>query len=225
MSIDDTDVPGAETAIAAAEASENGDSEGGDGEDRHGGDSGDRDGGDGGDRDGGNGGNGGNPDTTVQHTTAAHVVEFMLGGEKCAIDIGTVDSIVEPKQVTRVPRAPAAVDGVMDLRGETTAIVDPREFLSIEGRASEQNILVLDRADDKQKIGIRVDEVTEVATYHEGQVDQNGELQGIQTAAIETELVKGVIRKGLHEDEDDEQVSDVELVVWLDIDRLIDAVE
>lgn len=200
MGIDDTDVPGAETAIAAAKASANADRDGD--------------------------GDGGDPDASVHRTTAAHVVEFTLGGEKCAIDIDTVDSIVESKQVTRVPRAPAAVDGVMDLRGETTAIVDPREFLSIEGRASEQNILVLDRDDDKQKIGIRVDEVTEVSTYHEGQVDQNGELDGIKTAAIETELVRGVIRKGLYEDEgDEERVSDVELVLWLDIDRLIDAVE
>lgn len=198
MSIDETDVPGAETAIAAARANENADRDDGDGDD---------------------------PEVAAQRTTAAHVVEFMLGGEKCAIDIDTVDSIVEPKQVTRVPRAPAAVDGVMDLRGETTAIVDPREFLSIEGHASEQNILVLDRDDDKQKIGIRVDEVTEVATYREGQVDQNGELEGIKTAAIETELVRGVIRKGLREEEDDEQATDVELILWLDIGRLIDAVE
>lgn len=200
MSIDETDVPGAETAVAAAKASEDANRDGD--------------------------GDGGDSEANVHRTTAAHVVEFTLGGEKCAIDIDTVDSIVEPKQVTRVPRAPAAVDGVMDLRGETTAILDPREFLSIEGRTGEQNILVLDRADDKQKIGIRVDEVTEVATYHDGQVDENGDLQGIETAAIETELVKGIIRKGLTEDEDDEEtVTDVELVVWLDIDRLIDAVE
>lgn len=197
MSTDDTDSRAADTALKAAQAHDEAEREG-------------------------------DEDAGVHRRTAAHVVEFMLGGEKCAIDIGTVDSIVEPKQVTRVPRAPAAVDGVMDLRGETTAIVDPREFLSIEGRASEQNILVLDRSDDKQKIGIRVDEVTEVATYTDRQVDQNGELQGIQTAAIETELVKGVIRKGLREDDDEDQNQDqmdVELVLWLDIDRLIDAVE
>jgi len=36
----------------------------------------------------------------------AHVVEFRLGNEVCAIDIDAVDSIVESKQVTRVPRAP-----------------------------------------------------------------------------------------------------------------------
>lgn len=197
MSIEDSDVPGAETAIEAARAHEDG-REGGDGE--HG--------------------------AGAVREAAAHVVEFMLGGEKCAIDIATVDSIVEPKQVTRVPRAPDAVDGVMDLRGETTAIVDPREFLSIQGRASEQNILVLDRDDDKQKIGIRVDEVTEVTSYHEEHIDRNAELQGIKTTAIESELVRGIIRKGLVDEEDEEEtVTDVELLLWLDIDLLIEAVE
>lgn len=161
-----------------------------------------------------------------RHDAAAHVVEFALGGERCAIDIATVDSIVEPKQVTRVPRAPDAVDGVMDLRGETTAVVDPRAFLSIEGRTGEQNILVLDRADDKQKIGIRVDEVTEVATYRDDQVDRNGDLAGIQSHAIETELVRGVIRKPLVDDEaESDEVDDVQLLLWLDIDHLIDAVD
>jgi purine-binding chemotaxis protein CheW len=156
---------------------------------------------------------------------AAHVVEFQLGGELCAIDIGAVDSIVESKQVTRVPRAPDAVEGVMDLRGETTAIVDPREFLSIEGDHASDNILVLDRADDKQKIGLRVAEVTEVSGYGEYQVDRGDRLERIGTSAIDRELVQGIIRKGaLPPGEDAEEEVDVELVLWLDIDRLIDAV-
>jgi purine-binding chemotaxis protein CheW len=156
---------------------------------------------------------------------AAHVVEFQLGGELCAIDIGAVDSIVESKQVTRVPRAPDAVEGVMDLRGETTAIVDPREFLSIEGDHASDNILVLDRADDKQKIGLRVAEVTEVSGYGEYQVDRGDRLERIGTSAIDRELVQGIIRKGaLPPGEDAEEEVDVKLVLWLDIDRLIDAV-
>ena len=157
---------------------------------------------------------------------AAHVVEFKLGNEVCAIDIHAVDSIVESKQVTRVPRAPDAVEGVMDLRGETTAIVDPREFLAIDGDLSSENILVLDRADDKQKIGIRVAEVTEVSTYAERQVGTDDGVERIGTAAVERDLVKGVIRKVGRELEDDEVIEDedVDLVLWLDIDRLVDSV-
>jgi purine-binding chemotaxis protein CheW len=156
----------------------------------------------------------------------AHVVEFELGNEVCAIDIQAVDSIVESKQVTRVPRAPDAVEGVMDLRGETTAIVDPREFLSIDGDLASDNILVLDRTDDKQKIGLRVAEVTEVSGYPEPQVDTGEDVERIGTAAVERDLVKGVIRKLNEELEEDDDIedADVDLVLWLDIDRLIDAV-
>ena len=153
---------------------------------------------------------------------AAHVVEFFLGGERCAIDIDGVDGIVEMKQITRVPRAPDAVEGVMDLRGETTAVIDPKEFLAVEESGDEQNILVLDREGDKQKIGIRVDEVAEVTAYGEDQVDRNGELSGIQSGALEDELVKGVIRKPIGEVDEDGNPEDVELILWLDIERLID---
>lgn len=207
--------------------------------------------------------------------TAAHVVEFRLGEEVCAIDIDAVDSIVESKQVTRVPRAPESVEGVMDLRGETTAIVDPREFLAIEGDHDGGNVLVLDRDDDKQKIGLRVAEVTEVSSYGEHQVDRGGQVERSGTDAVEDELVVGVIRKGATRDDEadddrqagaaddgrrtdvgeddrtdvgedgrrtdvgddgrrtdvgqDEQQSDdaereLELVLYLDVDRLVDAV-
>ena len=145
------------------------------------------------------------------------VVEFRLGADVCAIDIETVDTIVELTRVTRIPRTPPAVDGVMDLRGETTAIIDPKEFLGIEGeRTDDQKILVLDRADDKQKIGIRVDEVLEVATYWDGQIDRAEEITNLETRGIERRISKGLIRKPI-EDE-------VDLVVWLDVDAMVDAI-
>lgn len=153
---------------------------------------------------------------------AAHVVEFYLGEELCAIDIGTVDGIVEMKQITRVPRAPEAVDGVMDLRGETTAVVDPKEFLEVGEAEVEENILVLDRDEDKQKIGIRVDEVSEVTAYGEEQVDRNGDLSGIESTALADELIKGVIRKPLGEIDEDGNPEDVQLIIWLSIEKLID---
>lgn len=153
---------------------------------------------------------------------AAHVVEFNLGSELCAIDIDVVDSIVEMKQVTRVPRAPEAVEGVIDLRGETTAVIDPKQFLSVGESEGEKNILVLDRDSDKQKIGIRVDDVAEVAAYGEGQVDRNGELAGIESSALRDELVKGVIRKPLGEIDEDGVPEDVQLILWLDIQELIE---
>ena len=160
-------------------------------------------------------------DRSVVADVAAHVVEFALGEETCAIDIDSVDSIVETKQITRVPRAPDAVEGVMDLRGETTAVVDPKQFLSVGEIEDAENILVLDRDDDKQKIGIRVDEVTEVGSYPSSQVDENGQLEGIESSALSADLIKGVVRKHVGPVDDNGIPEDVELVLWLDIDALI----
>lgn len=145
------------------------------------------------------------------------VVEFRLGDDVCAIDIGTVDTIVEFTRVTRIPRTPPSIDGVMDLRGETTAIIDPKEFLGIDGeRTDDQKILVLDRADDKQKIGIRVDEVLEVVTYWDGQIDRAEDLSNLDTRGIERQVSKGLIRKPVEDD--------VDLVIWLDVDAMVDGI-
>ncbi|MFB6071186.1 MAG: chemotaxis protein CheW [Halanaeroarchaeum sp.] len=163
-------------------------------------------------------------DETAGSQTDVEVVQFTLGEETCAMDIDSVDSIVETKQITRVPRAPDAVEGVMDLRGETTAVVDPKEFLSVGEGGDETNILVLDREDDKQKIGIRVDEVTAVKGYPGAQIDRNGDLAGIETSAFEAELVKGVLREHEGDIDEDGVPETVELILWLDIDRLIEAV-
>ncbi|WP_255767467.1 chemotaxis protein CheW [Haladaptatus halobius] len=47
-----------------------------------------------------------------------------------------MDSIVEVKKGTRIPRTPDSIEGVMDLRGETTAIIDPKKFLSVASATS-----------------------------------------------------------------------------------------
>jgi purine-binding chemotaxis protein CheW len=146
------------------------------------------------------------------------VVEFRLGEDYCAVDIDEVDSIVEIKKVTRIPRTPDSIDGVMDLRGETTAIINPRTFLGVDGDPpdrEEQNILVLDRPDDKQKIGIRVDEVLEVSTYPEDRIDTGDDLADLDTRGVEEQVSRGIIRKPT----DDEGL---DLVVWVDIDAIID---
>jgi purine-binding chemotaxis protein CheW len=142
------------------------------------------------------------------------VVEFLLGEDVCAIDIDQVDSIVEVKKVTRIPRTPDSIEGVMDLRGETTAIIDPKDFLSVSASSRGENVLVLDRPDDKQKIGIRVDEVLDVATYTPEKIDRDDDLDNLDTQGIRDEVAHGIIRKPNGEG--------LDLVVWLDVDKMID---
>jgi len=143
------------------------------------------------------------------------VVEFRLGEDVCAIDIEQVDSIVEVKKVTRIPRTPDSIEGVMDLRGETTAIIDPKKFLSVKTGERGHDVLVLDRPDDKQKIGIRVDEVLDVTTHASEHIDRNEELENLDTRGIRDQIARGIIRKP----NDD----GLDLVIWVDIDKMIDS--
>lgn len=143
------------------------------------------------------------------------VVEFRLGEDVCAIDIEQVDSIVEVKKVTRIPRTQDAIEGVMDLRGETTAIIDPKVFLSVASGGRGDDVLVLDRPDDKQKIGIRVDEVLDVTTHPSDQIDRNDELENLDTRSIRDQVSRGIIRKS-----NDERL---DLAIWIDVDKMIDS--
>lgn len=155
----------------------------------------------------------------VDRGEAVQVVEFLLGEDRCAVDIDQVDGIVEIKKVTRIPRTPDAIDGVMDLRGETTAIIDLKNFLGIESgeKDAAEDVLVLDRPDDKQKIGLRVDEVLEVSTYYTGQIDTGDDLSNLQTKGFEERSARGVIRKP--------NGDDLELIVWVDVEAIIEGLK
>ncbi len=49
---------------------------------------------------------------------------FMIGGEEYAVGLLKVREIVEYEPVTRIPRMPAWVRGVMNLRGSVVPVVD-----------------------------------------------------------------------------------------------------
>ena len=101
-------------------------------------------------------------------------VVFGLGEYRLAIPVATVRTLAEvPDELTRVPRAPAAIEGMVDLRGEITAVIDPGvHFPDIERGATmgRERLLVLDRPSDQQSAAIRVDDVIGVETVLEDDI-------------------------------------------------------
>ncbi|MFC7194669.1 chemotaxis protein CheW [Halosimplex aquaticum] len=59
------------------------------------------------------------------------VLEFALGDEQYCLDIEYVEEIVKRETVTRVPNTADCVEGVVDLRGQITTILDPKVLLDI----------------------------------------------------------------------------------------------
>ncbi|MFY9800039.1 MAG: chemotaxis protein CheW, partial [Methanoregula sp.] len=63
--------------------------------------------------------------------STVEVVEFILGGERYALDIHLVREIVEMLQITPIPRAPSYISGVVNLRGEITNIMNLNSMLGL----------------------------------------------------------------------------------------------
>jgi len=59
-------------------------------------------------------------------TETRQYITFKLGDEVFAIDVAKVREVLEVSQITRVPTAPAYMRGVVNVRGQSTPVVDLR---------------------------------------------------------------------------------------------------
>ncbi|RQG99141.1 chemotaxis protein CheW [Natrarchaeobius oligotrophus] len=156
--------------------------------------------------------------STQDRENTVQMLEFSLNDARYAIEIDRISAIVEMKDITRFPRGPEAIDGVTDLRGEITGVLDPTTMLDVERNelSDDQYIVVLKRDDDKQKLGIRVTDVSQAVTYRESQIDETGTVMDTN-ADHQHEFVRGIVKKNV-----DEQTT---LVTWLDVDAIIENTE
>jgi purine-binding chemotaxis protein CheW len=91
-------------------------------------------------------------------------IVFSLGLQDYAVPIAAVSEIARPpERVTRLPKAPAFIDGVISLRGKVVPIVDLRRRFELGAaeHPGSQRILVLTIGG--VNAGFLVDSVTEVA--------------------------------------------------------------
>lgn len=99
------------------------------------------------------------------------LLSFVLADSMYAVPIERVREIVRLRRITPVPRTPAAVLGVIALRGEIVQVVDLRRRLNVP-RADEtrrSRIIVL-HGDELRVTGVLVDAVREVIRVSEDDV-------------------------------------------------------
>jgi purine-binding chemotaxis protein CheW len=90
------------------------------------------------------------------------LVNFLVDNEEYGVEVLKVREIIRMTDVTRVPNAPAFVDGVFNLRGKVIPIISLRKRLSLPLVEYDSNtrIIVIDL--DNDLTGIIVDAVAEV---------------------------------------------------------------
>jgi purine-binding chemotaxis protein CheW len=88
---------------------------------------------------------------------------FRLGDDEFGLPIEAVDEVARvPDQITRLPRTPKFLEGVVNLRGEVLPVVDQRrrfDMPALDQRASRRLVVV---RTERHKAGLIVDSVSEV---------------------------------------------------------------
>lgn len=153
------------------------------------------------------------------------ILEFDLGGELYAMDIGIAREIVEMLPITPIPRAPSHVTGLLNLRGEITTIINLHYLLGIipAKEREEQKIMVLiPDAFENTSVGVIVDEVHSVLTIDENAVDTN--IKGVDEQL--TDYIQGIIKlgedEGLKTESSSEgHESEKRLIIWVDVKKIL----
>lgn len=133
---------------------------------------------------------------------------FFLAGEEYGLEILKVHEILGMLPITRIPRAPDFMRGVINLRGKVIPIMDLRtRFLMPPAETNEACIIVTQI--QRVQIGIVVDQVSEVCNISADEVEDTPSFG----ADVHTEFLLGLAKQG----------GRVKLL--LDIDRILTMTE
>jgi len=133
------------------------------------------------------------------------VVAFKVGREDFGVDVKKVDGVISLVDITRMPRAPQFVEGIINLRGQIVAVVDLANRLGIESteRGAATRIVVVEAQD--VKVGLVV-ESPEVINISQEDIEASPMLA---TSDVNASFIMGVVKLGDR------------LLILLDVDRVL----
>jgi purine-binding chemotaxis protein CheW len=112
-------------------------------------------------------------------------VIFTLADEEYGVPIETVQEIVRvPDEITRVPKTPAFVEGVINLRGAVMPIVDQRRRFALPETAHNDRQRIVVFLVNGVRTGFIVDSVTEVLKVSRSQIADAPELAADRDGAV-----------------------------------------
>ena len=99
--------------------------------------------------------------------TSQQFCTFFLDGSLFGVPVPRVQEVIRLHEMTRVPLAPAVVEGMINLRGQIVIAIDLRRQLSLRDRGSgELPVNVVVRTDEGP-VSLLVDEIGDVIEVKE----------------------------------------------------------
>jgi purine-binding chemotaxis protein CheW len=133
-------------------------------------------------------------------------VTVRLAGQLAGIPVLSVHDVLSPQKITFIPRAPAAVAGVLNLRGRIVTAIDLRRRLGLppqENGAASMSVVIEHHG---EPYSLQIDSVGEVLSLSSDTYERN---------PVSLDPTWQAISQGIYK-------LDGELIVILDIDKLLD---
>lgn len=134
-----------------------------------------------------------------------HLVIFSLGKELYGVTIHSVESIIKLQDITEVPRSASFILGVTNLRGTVVPVLDLRKRFNLASCENTSNTRIIIVNAESSKVGIVVDEVTEVLKIARDSIQPPPPM----STTIESAFINGIAH-----------ISD-NLVILLDLEKVL----
>lgn len=145
------------------------------------------------------------PTLKKQDDELLQLVTFSIGGEEFGVNILKVQEIIRTMEITKVPRAPEFVEGVINLRGKVIPIIDLRRRFGLAPKAHDKNTRIIVIEINNIIVGFVVDAVSEVLRIPASTVEPPPPV----VAGVDSDYISGV-----------GQLQD-RLLIMLDLDKLL----
>ena len=137
------------------------------------------------------------------------LVSFTLGDEEFGVDILKVQEINRVIEITKIPKSPEFVDGVVNLRGKVIPVISLRKRFGLPEKEDDKSTRIVVVEIGGKIVGFMVDSVSEVLRIPASTIEPPPPL----VAGIDAEYIEGV---GKLEDR---------LLILLDLDKILSSSE
>lgn len=145
------------------------------------------------------------PGQKRQDDELLQLVTFSIGEEEFGVNILKVQEIIRTMEITKVPRSPEFVEGVINLRGKVIPIIDLRRRFGLISKPEDKDTRIIVIEINSIIVGFVVDAVSEVLRIPAGTVEPPPPV----VAGVESDYISSV---GKLKDR---------LLIMLDLDKLL----
>lgn len=135
------------------------------------------------------------------------VIVFAIGTEEYGVEVEKVRTIERMQPMTRVPKAPEFIKGVINLRGVVIPIIDLRARFGLEEKATTDTTRIIIVSAGDFEVGLIVDSANDVIDLDTDNIDNPPEIVG----GIKAKYLDGIARVG-----------EQRLLVLLNLEQVLD---